>query len=350
MALYIGNPTNVVVAEAYGISFINYSAWMLLPTVICIILSYVVLRVLFRGEYYLPRKIQPPEADPKSVLIDPKGAIFGLVLLACCLATLIGTSFANVPVWMITLPYAVAMLVRDIRHDLGISFSKMFRLKPQQPRPVFHNPTSIDEAISHGIQALPLETLHGQDSATTIPTTMDQIATSSSGGLSHNPLSTATEKEMENQQAPTIITQIEETIVQRQSQDISRLSNSHHSYQSTIIDRTKGNQNSGLLGAYEKTVGVIVQVVMKGWHWFCDRFPTISAVTKRMPWTILPFSLGMFVLIEALAHVGWVSIFATAMSVFAKNYATAVLGMVFVSIIACQILNNLVRKKKKKDD
>jgi hypothetical protein len=33
------------------------------------------------------------------------------------------------------------------------------------------------------------------------------------------------------------------------------------------------------------------------------------------------------------------------MAVFAKNYVTAVFGMVFVSILACQLLNNLVKYK-----
>ncbi|OAD07926.1 hypothetical protein MUCCIDRAFT_117880, partial [Mucor lusitanicus CBS 277.49] len=245
MALYIGNPTNVVVSEAYNISFITYSAWMLLPTVVCILLAYVVLRILFRGDYYLPRHIQPPDADPKSVLIDPQGAIFGLVLLACCLLTLVGTSFAHVPVWMVTLPFACVMFLRDIRHDLGISFSHLFNIKRRFPRP-FLNTAAHDQVLVYG---------------------------------------------PENQ--------------------------SHHEIQLDVLNTPP------------PTI------------WFGSRFPTLKAVFMRMPWSILPFSLGMFILIEALAQEGWVGIFATAMAVFAKNYVTAVLGMVFVSILACQLLNNL---------
>ncbi|CAO3631416.1 unnamed protein product [Mucor hiemalis] len=164
MALYIGNPTNVVVSEAYKISFITYSAWMLLPTIVCILLSYIVLRVLFRGDYYLPRHIQPPDADPKSVLIDPHGAIFGLVLLGCCLATLVGTSFASVPVWMVTLPFAFVMFLRDVRHDLGISFSKLLHIKRQYPRPILNTP-SLDQALvpsSTSINYIQLEVLSVQ--------------------------------------------------------------------------------------------------------------------------------------------------------------------------------------------
>lgn len=79
------------------------------------------------------------------------------------------------------------------------------------------------------------------------------------------------------------------------------------------------------------------------YRWFSRRFPTLKAVMLRMPWSILPFSLGMFILIEALSQLGWVGIFAKGLAVFAKNYATAVLGTVFVSILACQLLNNLVK-------
>lgn len=32
MALFIGNPTNIIVASAVGMSFLDYSKWMLLPT------------------------------------------------------------------------------------------------------------------------------------------------------------------------------------------------------------------------------------------------------------------------------------------------------------------------------
>ncbi|KAI7879231.1 arsenical pump membrane protein-domain-containing protein [Mucor mucedo] len=251
MALYIGNPTNVVVSEAYKISFITYSAWMLLPTVVCILISYVVLRILFRGDYYLPRHIQPPDADPKSVLVDPHGAIFGVILLACCLVTLVGTSFASVPVWMITLPFACVMLVRDIQYDLGFHITRLF--KKTRPN-----------------QDIPLEPSESQHAS-----------------------------------------------VMRST-----------SYATSVITK-KEPQSKWLKPIY------------KAYKWFGVRFPTLKAVFVRMPWSILPFSLGMFMLIEALAELGWVGIFATAMAVFAKNYVTAVFGMVFVSILACQLLNNL---------
>jgi hypothetical protein len=295
MALYIGNPTNVVVSEAYNISFINYSAWMLLPTVVCILVSYVVLRLLFRSEHYLPRHINPPDADPKSVLIDPHGAIFGLVLLALCLVTLVGTSFAHVPVWMITLPFGFVMFLRDVRHDLGISFSRLLNIKKRYPRPFF-NSVPHDHALTHEPEI--------RQEEDTI-----QLDTLSLPSPTHSKTPAAVAESDNNslrfRSTPTI-----------EAQSVDKDLPKKRVYMKPFLD---------------------------AYSWFSRRFPTLKAVMLRMPWSILPFSLGMFILIEALAQLGWVGIFATAMAVFAKNYATAVLGMVFVSILACQLLNNLVR-------
>lgn len=319
MALYIGNPTNVVVSEAYNISFITYSAWMLLPTVVCILLAYIVLRILFRGDYYLPRHILPPDDDPKSVLIDPQGAIFGLVLLACCLGTLVGTSFAHVPVWMVTLPFAFVMFLRDVRHDLGISFSHLFKIKRRFPRP-FLNTAAHDQVLVYGpedqihreiqlgvLNAPPPVMLHDQT----------DIGTTRLGRKTHAEEQEEVKNSLRLRSPTTLETQ-------------------------TTIDQAVEADNISLISTAKKPKSKYLKPFYHAFRWFGSRFPTLKAVIMRMPWSILPFSLGMFILIEALAQEGWVGIFATAMAVFAKNYVTAVLGMVFVSIIACQLLNNLV--------
>lgn len=359
MALYIGNPTNVVVSEAYNISFITYSAWMLLPTVVCILLSYIVLRILFRGDYYLPRHIQPPDADPKSVLIDPQGAIFGLVLLGCCLATLVGTSFASVPVWMVTLPFAFVMFLRDIRHDLGISFSKMFRIKRQYPRPTLNTP-SLDQALvpsstSINNNNIQLEVL---SIPTAAPVKLHDDNHTNIGSEESNP------SNLVDDDAVDLGTTTLSTIPSNGSLTINELSDTHsendtrHSLRLRSLTPLESQPVNATPSVIESTSyasstatrkepkNKILKAFYKSYKWFERRSPTLKAVLIRMPWSILPFSLGMFILIEALAELGWVGIFATAMSVFTKNYVTAVFGMVYVSTLACQLLNNLVRSKK----
>ncbi|KAI7829696.1 arsenical pump membrane protein-domain-containing protein [Gamsiella multidivaricata] len=122
MALYIGNLTNVVACQAYGVSFLEYSAWMLLPTFASIAACYVMLRINFRKEKYIPKTIKSPDVDPRSCLVDPFGAIFGLAVLSSSLICLIGTSFAHVSVWIVTGPFALLTLTRDIWHDYRGNF------------------------------------------------------------------------------------------------------------------------------------------------------------------------------------------------------------------------------------
>ncbi|KAL7309715.1 hypothetical protein PS15m_010562 [Mucor circinelloides] len=330
MALYIGNPTNVVVSEAYNISFITYSAWMLLPTVVCILLAYVVLRILFRGDYYLPRHIQPPDADPKSVLIDPQGAIFGLILLACCLLTLVGTSFAHVPVWMVTLPFACVMFLRDIRHDLGISFSHLFNIKRRFPRP-FLNTAAHDQVLVYGPE---------NDGHREIQ--LDVLNTSPPATL-HNPSTPAAQEQQEQVDIGTasLGSKIHAEEQQHVQKNLRLRSSTQLEAQGTADQLVVEDDDISLLSTTKEPKNKYLKPFYRASRWFGSRFPTLKAVFMRMPWSILPFSLGMFILIEALAQEGWVGIFATAMAVFAKNYVTAVLGMVFVSILACQLLNNL---------
>src|SRR5690554_5443851 len=117
MALYIGNLTNVVACQAYKVSFLEYSAWMLLPCFAAIAACYLMLRINFRDEKYIPKVLKSPDVDPRSCLVDPVGAIFGLAVLASSLICLIGTSFAHVSVWIVTGPFALLAFMRDIWYD-----------------------------------------------------------------------------------------------------------------------------------------------------------------------------------------------------------------------------------------
>ncbi|KAI9319660.1 hypothetical protein BX666DRAFT_1853488 [Dichotomocladium elegans] len=257
MALFIGNPTNVVVSEAFNISFVTYSAWMLLPTVVCLGVAYISLRVVFNSPKYLPRVIYPPDAEPRTVLVDPKGAIFGLVLLGTCLATLVGTSFIpGVSVWMVTLPFAVIMLCRDMWYDL-------WELLRRSGNDVDSARTRISPSM-HEVQS---------DNDTTISVEADARAR-------------------------------------------------------TSLKNEEVNKE-------------IAKPLAKVSEYFSKHLPCVTSVVTRMPWTILPFALSMFVLVEGLSHVGWIAVFAKGLSVVTYNYVATVFGVMGISIIACQLLNNL---------
>jgi len=115
------NPTNLVLAGAFSISFTTFTAFMILPFLAAAVLTYPVFLVMFRGRDYIPHSIdiqgEGPAVEPSSVLVDKQGAIFGSALFTVTLAVLVGTSVLDIPVWQVTVPPAVIMLIRDISHD-----------------------------------------------------------------------------------------------------------------------------------------------------------------------------------------------------------------------------------------
>jgi Na+/H+ antiporter NhaD/arsenite permease-like protein len=121
--LVSSNPTNLVLSGAFGLSFITYASRLALPVVASSLAVYPLLFWLFgrrgRTAELIPVSIELPEDadDARAALVDPPGAIFGSVLVCCTLAALVGTSPVHVPVYQITVPPAVLMLVRDAWHD-----------------------------------------------------------------------------------------------------------------------------------------------------------------------------------------------------------------------------------------
>lgn len=114
--LYIGNPTNIIVAQAYGIGFVEYSAWMVLPTLAaggtCLLLAWRVL-----GKDLPPAFTPPPGMDPREALTDKPGAIIGSCALASCLALLVVAPVFHWDMGLICLAFAVGLLVKDALHD-----------------------------------------------------------------------------------------------------------------------------------------------------------------------------------------------------------------------------------------
>ncbi|KDN46406.1 hypothetical protein RSAG8_04350, partial [Rhizoctonia solani AG-8 WAC10335] len=120
--LVSSNPTNLVVAGGFEISFLVFTANLVLPVFASAIAVYPVLRwFLFRSEGLIPATIFAQDLDPKAALVDSRGAIFGSALMITTLLVLVGTSAGglHVEVWMITVPAAIIMFLRDVSHDIN---------------------------------------------------------------------------------------------------------------------------------------------------------------------------------------------------------------------------------------
>ncbi len=111
VALYTGNPTNIIVAQAYNLSFMEYFAWMFLPAVAAGASCLALLWVIFGGR--VPRRIVAPKVDPRSAFRDKSGAVFGAVCLASCLVSLNLSSLLNIGIWQVSLAFALVVAARD---------------------------------------------------------------------------------------------------------------------------------------------------------------------------------------------------------------------------------------------
>lgn len=118
MVLFVGNPTNVVICEGFGVNNAAFTAYTILPFIGCSVACYIALAVQFRDEKYLPRKIPvTAKLNPREVLRDPVGAWVGSIILGTCLVVIIIVSFFKVDVWKISLPFAAAKLIFDLGWD-----------------------------------------------------------------------------------------------------------------------------------------------------------------------------------------------------------------------------------------
>lgn len=105
MALIIGNPTNIYLATSAGISFGDYTATMIIPTVISGTVAFAILFLIFR------RKLSKPmSGSAVAEKIKNKGfIIIGVIHLAACTILLVLSSYIGFEMWYITLGFAVSL-------------------------------------------------------------------------------------------------------------------------------------------------------------------------------------------------------------------------------------------------
>lgn len=106
MALIIGNPTNIYLATAAGITFIDYFIVMALPTLAGSGVSLVILYLLFR------KKLSEPLITAEAVqykIGDKLLLLFGIVHLAVCTLLIIISAYIKIEMWLITAVFALSL-------------------------------------------------------------------------------------------------------------------------------------------------------------------------------------------------------------------------------------------------
>ncbi len=107
MALVIGNPTNIYLATATGISFLEYTKVMLLPTIVAGFVSFGMLFLVFRKK--LMGKI---EGEAEEVAVKDKvNLIIGIVHLGACTILLAISSYIGLEMWIVSLIAVISLFV-----------------------------------------------------------------------------------------------------------------------------------------------------------------------------------------------------------------------------------------------
>ncbi|TKY84989.1 hypothetical protein EX895_006069 [Sporisorium graminicola] len=228
---------------------------------------------------YIPETIIRPDVDPRAALVDKTGAIFGSIVMAATLATLVGTSVVGgVKVFEIAVPGAVLCFVRDGVAD-WLRWRKL-QLEKTKPEEIGEGVAAEGESGRSKTAARVVEEIE----LDTVPAAADGDASRGEGKHASSSATTPT-----SESAPT-----------RSRNPLRRCIHAHHRL--TTI------------------------------------FPTVTIVLSRLPFPLLPFAFSMFILVQALAHVGFINILSSGLGrVCSAGYVPTAFFISFLGIVLCNI-------------
>jgi arsenical pump membrane protein len=116
MMLYIGNPTNIVLAAAFNLRFDEYTKWMLLPSLVAGFMNMILLYFIFRKSINKPLK-RIETINPRSAITDKTSTILGLSILGGCIVCLAIAPYFGIEMWIISLGFGLALLVILLLRD-----------------------------------------------------------------------------------------------------------------------------------------------------------------------------------------------------------------------------------------
>jgi Na+/H+ antiporter NhaD/arsenite permease-like protein len=305
--LVSSNPTNLVVAGAFSIRFINYSANVIVPVIVTGVLLFpCLLYLVFKNDSLIPKCIEmhqlsdearekkpvnpnipidtskaiigtdvgdPPEKvlpleEIMNPYIDKVGATFAASILATTLVTLLVVNAvtqngAHVHAFWITAPAGIITLTFDLvwgwmnRHESR----RIARERYADNCLVYHE-------------------------------------------MSEKPPNDGLDEKQSQQRVPN------------PEQPTSELSTEQSNHPLFLTKR-----------------------IAARYKWFQITFPTAATVLAGLPFALVPFAFCMFVLVQALVTKGWVPVFAHGWDAWVDKTGTvgAVGGMGFLSVLLCNV-------------
>lgn len=108
MALMIGNPTNIYLASSAEIDFVTYFSVMWLSTLVCGLLSFAALYLLFRKELSAPMETDRTRSH---VFMNRPLVIVGLLHLGICTVALAIGGYIGLEMWLISLIAVISLVI-----------------------------------------------------------------------------------------------------------------------------------------------------------------------------------------------------------------------------------------------
>jgi Na+/H+ antiporter NhaD/arsenite permease-like protein len=368
--LVSSNPTNLVLAGAFQIKFVVYTANMIVPVVVtAIVLFPFLLYIVFADPKLIPASIKMHElsdeeknkkpvnpnipfaskdakadsdnnnAEETQLLsleeimnpfLDKGGAAFGGIIMGATLITVLAINAASEstgehPVFWVTLPAAFVMFCWDI--TFGWLHRKDTRKIARKGRIEFEQ-AQADKAKERELQdRSPEITAQSQDAP---------------GDESVSPVEGTTAiiqpVDFEGKNAVASTSGVMEAHKPRNEQTYeAQGSPETPSY-------TEANEKGPSIGAQgdvktKTSRTTVASLIADGYRYCQETFPTATAVVMHLPFKLVPFAFSMFVLVQALVTKGWVPVFAYGWDHWVDRTGTvgAIGGMGFISVILCNV-------------
>lgn len=341
--LVSSNPTNLVLATAFDIKFLKYTANIIVPVVAtAVVLFPFLLYIVFADPDLIPFSIKmhelPEEARNKKPVnpnipnarpnlekqedehvndeagqllsleeimnpfLDKGGAAFGGIVMAVTLITLLALNAASQksgehPVFWVTLPGAFVTFCWDI------GFGWWHRAETRDIARRGRESLQLVEAEKEEQEMNDIKPLDTDQSEPDIFQISDR-------GLTESPSPRSPSRERGQQCSAVAAKDDQKTAIVDEKQTA-------HIQQRTTL----------------------VSLIANAWRWSQETFPTATTVLAHLPLPLVPFALCMFVLVQALVTKGWIPVFAFGWDHWVTKTGTvgAIGGMAFLSVILCNV-------------
>jgi Na+/H+ antiporter NhaD/arsenite permease-like protein len=374
--LVSSNPTNLVLAGAFGIKFINYTANVIVPVVATgIVLFPFLLYIVFADEALIPISIKmhelpeevrgkPPinpniphargnaEEQEKDLInddetkllsleeimnpfVDKKGAAFGAILMAATLVAVLALNGATQgtgehPVFYVTLPASIIMLVFDI------TWGWLHRVETRKIA------SKGREAVRYAQAEKKIREAEVEKQAVPSQSEQDTESTFEPGSFAETYL-----PEIVADGSNTNITdgngqglELKAIVPHQPPKHMSGLTSAemmdekHHEEEvHTLVMQELQHQSEEKM----RQPQTLASFISDSYAWAQETFPTATTVLAHLPFALVPFAFSMFVLVQALVTKGWIPVFAHGWDHWVEKTGTvgAIGGMGFLSVVLC---------------